>query len=342
MTRLLKAALMPVTDLAVFIAVVFFAVLLLISRLAGVIGLWLLIIIIPAVFRYQTTLVENVGRNRPVEPFGVEFFQWFGDAWRLFPALVSVVVAWLGAKLYFGVGQTAALAFVTAVGLVYPAMVSVLSITRSPLQSLNPVALMHLVGKVGPLYLVAPACLAGTVYVGMLTTSLPLLLSLAAEMILLFSLHCVIGALIQPHDLFDDVSIPDPIEPDDDARAEATENQRNAVLGHAYGFISRGNRDGGFKHITDAIDAEIDTVGAWAWYFDSMMRWEQKEHALFFAQRYIHDMLRHGEAIPALKVILRCRLVDEHFRPLREDIPAAIEAAQNSGNIELAAVLKRA
>ena len=38
---------------------------------------------------------------------------------------------------------------------------------------------------------------------------------------------------------------------------------------------------------------------------------------------------------------MRCRLCNERFRPLREDLPAAIEAAQASGNIELAAVLQR-
>jgi hypothetical protein len=52
-------------------------------------------------------------------------------------------------------------------------------------------------------------------------------------------------------------------------------------------------------------------------------------------------MLKHGENIPALKVIMRCRLADEEFHPFRDDLPAAIEAAQRSGNIELAAVLKR-
>jgi hypothetical protein len=40
-------------------------------------------------------------------------------------------------------------------------------------------------------------------------------------------------------------------------------------------------------------------------------------------------------------VILRCRLVDEQFRPGADDMPAAIRAAESSGNNELVAVLKR-
>ena len=72
-----------------------------------------------------------------------------------------------------------------------------------------------------------------------------------------------------------------------------------------------------------------------------MLAWEQQQHALFFAQKYIHDALRHGEKIPAVKVILRCRLVDEQFHPFRDDLPAAVAAAESTGNIELAAVLKQ-
>jgi len=34
-------------------------------------------------------------------------------------------------------------------------------------------------------------------------------------------------------------------------------------------------------------------------------------------------------------------LVNDAFHPFREDLPAAIEAAETTGNIELAAVLKR-
>ena len=82
-------------------------------------------------------------------------------------------------------------------------------------------------------------------------------------------------------------------------------------------------------------------MAAWRWYFDKMLGWEQQQHALFFAQHYIHDMLAHGERIPALKVIMRCRLIDEYFKPAPDDIPAAIQAAESSGNSELAAVLKQ-
>jgi hypothetical protein len=72
-----------------------------------------------------------------------------------------------------------------------------------------------------------------------------------------------------------------------------------------------------------------------------MLNWENKQHAMFFGQHHVADMLDHGEDIPALKAIMRCRLIDEAFKPFPEDVARAISAAETHRNIELAAVLKR-
>ena len=122
--------------------------------------------------------------------------------------------------------------------------------------------------------------------------------------------------------------------------AENLEANRAGVLAHAYGFISRNNREGGFKHILEEIGRDPDPARAWMWYFERMQQWDERQHALFFAQHMIRDMLRHGETVPALKLLMRCQMQDEGFRPFREDIPALAEAAENGGNTELAAVLK--
>ena len=82
-------------------------------------------------------------------------------------------------------------------------------------------------------------------------------------------------------------------------------------------------------------------MAAWDWYLNRMFGWENQVHALFFARDYVHDALAHGEAVRALKAVMRCRLVDDRFRPRREDVPALIEAAERTGNRELAEVLQR-
>ena len=231
--------------------------------------------------------------------------------------------------------------FILAMGTVYPAMLAVLSVTHSPMHTLNPITLFNMLRSIGPSYIIAPLYLGAIVYLSTLLQPLPFLAELAVELMLVFSLHAVIGCLLEPHAIFDDVYIPDPVERSDDEISNDIEKARIGVLSHAYGLINRGNREGGLGHIFEWIENDPEGPAAWAWYFTRMLEWENRQHALFFAQHYIHDMLRHGENIPALKVILRCRLIDESFRPLPEDLPTAIQLAETHGNNELATVLKR-
>lgn len=337
----MRAALLPLRDASVLFSLLVFWLLVSLAAAAGMLGVWLAVVILPALFRYLTNLVETTGRGREPEPPGAEFFRWIGDSWSLFPAVIAVVVAWASYTLYGAAGTGPMIAWIVFAGLLYPAVLGVLSITHAPLQSVNPVALANFIGRIGLSYLIAPAYLAVIIYLSTLVQDFSFMIDMLIQMLLLFSLHSVIGSIMTAHDIFDEVSIPGPVELSREELAENLERSRNAVLTHAYGFISRDNREGGFNHIVEHIAKEAYVASAWAWYFERMMRWEQKQHALFFAQRYVHDLLLHGETIPAVKVILRCRLVDEQFRPLADDVPAAIRAAESSGNNELAAVLKR-
>jgi hypothetical protein len=72
-----------------------------------------------------------------------------------------------------------------------------------------------------------------------------------------------------------------------------------------------------------------------------MLAWESPTPALFFAQHYLHEQLQQGEQVPAVKLIMRCRMMDEQFRPLDEDRAAAIAAAEAVSNDDLAAQLRR-
>jgi putative membrane protein insertion efficiency factor len=136
------------------------------------------------------------------------------------------------------------------------------------------------------------------------------------------------------------VRIPEPLEKSPDVAAEELERDRKRVLNHAYAFISRDNRAGGFDHIFDWIAQDPDPAGAWVWFFDRMLGWEDQRTALFFAQHFLHDLLQEGNQLQAVKVMLRCQLVDEQFRPMPDDRPAAIAAAEAMSNAELASKLQ--
>jgi len=339
--NLFKAILYPLTQSSVLIPVLVFWLLMSFARWGGVLGLFLMFLVIPAVFRYQMILLEARAYGREPATPDVDFFRWFGNGWTLFPVPLVLIAGWGITAAAANFGNAAAILALFAAGALLPASFAVLAITHSPLQSLNPIAIGHLLRECADTFWIASVYMVVAGWLMLQAESLPTMLANLVTLLLIFSVFSLIGSLIEPYGLMEDISIPDALEPDDDAIAGDLEKARTDVLTHAYGFVSRGNREGGFKHIMDGIAKDPDVVAAWAWFFDRMMGWEQNEHALYFAQHYIHDMLQHGEKIPALKVIMRCRLVNEQFRPLREDMPAVIAVAESSGNIELATVLKR-
>ena len=339
--RLVQAVFFPLTRSSVLVTLVVFCLLSLLVNAAGMFGLWLAVIVVPAVFRYLVFLLEAQAHGSEPQPPGIEFVNVTCNAWSLFPVVIAVAVGWAAYATYNAAGTGAMLAVLVVCGFVYPAQLGVLAITHSPLQSLNPAAIHNLVRGCGASYAIAPVYLLLIAYLVSMTRQMNSLLGVFIEMFFVFSLHSVIGAIIQPQGLADDVYIPDAIEPDDKDHRADIEKDRIAALGHAYGFISRDNRQGGFAHLFNAIATDPDPAGAWSWYFSKMCGWEQQQHAMFFGQYYVQDALRHGEHVAATKAILRCRLVDETFRPFPDDLPAAIAAAEATGNAELAAVLKR-
>ena len=340
-TDVLRAIFYPAMDAGVLMALVTLWLLVSLAIWGGVLGLFLLFLVIPAVFRYQMIILEARARGVAPASLDAEFFNWFGNAWTLFPALVAVLLAWVTLVANTSLGTAWAVLLIVFASVFFPASVAVLAITRSPLQSLNPIALGRLLRRCKATFWMASVFLLSSVWVVSLATTLPMMLGNLVSLFLLSALFSLTGSLIEPYGLLAEVSIPDALERGEDEIATDIEKQRTAVLNHAYGFVSRGNRAGGFRYVMEWLADSSDPVAAWAWFFERMLQWEDQEHALFFAQLYIHDMLQHGEKIPALKVILRCRMINERFRPLREDLAAAIAAAEASGNIELADVLKR-
>jgi hypothetical protein len=72
-----------------------------------------------------------------------------------------------------------------------------------------------------------------------------------------------------------------------------------------------------------------------------MLRWEDTYPALLLAQQYLGRLLEHNDKIGAVKLMMRCRLVNKEFRPLQADLAAAIAAAEACQNNELLSILSR-
>jgi len=341
-TDILRAIAYPVTESSVLVPLIVFWLLVSIGMWGGVFGrILLFLIVVPAVFRFQMIVLEARARaTTPATP-DTGFFNWFGKAWTLFPSVSALLLIFTTVVTGLKFGTAWASLPVLIGSVFFPASIAVLAITHSPLQSLNVVALARLWNKCRSTFWLATIYLIVASWLAFEATTLAFFWASLSWLLLSFAFFSLVGSLIEPYSLIEDIYIPAPLEKDETAAAQDLDRARTEALNHAYGFISRGNREGGFDHLFDWIQQDPDPVAAWDWFFARMMRWESQRPALFFAQHHIHDHLRHGEQVPAVKLIMHCRLIDDRFRPFHEDLPAAIAACDACDNPELATILKQ-
>jgi len=332
--KLLREVAYPATDMAVFLAMIGFLLIGELAAAAGFLGLFLAIVTVPAFFRYLLYVLEARVSNRTVPPLAVELFGLAENFWSLFPLVLTAVMIWGG--FYFAVNASAlvALVFGLAIAFVFPASMTVLAITRSPAQSLNPAALFALIRLCGLDYALIFGVIA---IVGMIpalfaAAGLPDFLIDLAGLYVVFLLFSFTGAVAAATGANAMISIPDSLELTADEIESRTTQERASTLSHAYGFISRNDRAGGFAHLQTYIDVAPDAAIEYRWFIDQMLGWETKDHALFFAQHYLKFLLDNDQSVEAMKLIARCRLENPRFRPLAEDRQRALAVARRMQN----------
>jgi hypothetical protein len=331
------------TDTTVTLALIVFVLLFSLAQAAGGFGIWLAIIILPAFFRYLLHLLEARTNGRSPPPPGIELFNWVQNFWSLAPLVLLCVLIWGSYFLATNVSFIAAWMLAVLILLLYPASMAVLAMTHSPAESLNPAALFVLLKTCGPVYLLVPAVVVAmslmTWY--LVTVGAPQIVTNAAEMYTSFLMFTLTGSVLHAKGASIGVDMPAAREPDAEKLDADLTHERTRVLNHAYGFVSRGNRQGGLQHLNDWIENEVDADEAYRWFFEQMLKWESNEAALFFAQNYVSWLLSHCRDVQVLKLIARCRLEDARFKPLAEDRSAARAAAERQGNDELYNYLSR-
>ena len=328
--ELAKEIASPFTDMTVLLGMAGFALLAALAQAAGILGLWLSILLAPAFFRYLLALLEARANGRPAPVAGIEMFSVAGNFWTLAPLVVIAVAVWGGFLLAHQGHVAASRAAGVAVSLVLPASLAILAITRSPFESLNPLAWWRMVRACGADYAFAAVVPPLT---ALLVTLLPLDGMPAVVAGLCWSypafLLCTLtGAILQGSDVAFQIRIPDPVEAKADDVSAGREAGRRKVLSHAYGFASRGNLDGGLAHVCAAIADDPEPAYARRWYFERMLQWESKTCGLLFAQEYLAWLLAQERDVEALKLLTRCFLVDPAFRPLPDDRDAAVAVAR--------------
>lgn len=339
-TSVVKAIFYPLTESRVLVPLLVFWLLMSFAQWGGTLGYFLAFIVLPALFRYQMIVLEARARGATPDTPDVDSFNWWGNLWTLFPLLLIILIVVLTQAAGDAFGYVGSIGVLAIAVMFLPAMLAVLAITRSIVESVNPVAIARLLEACRDTIWLASLYIVLMVFLQLQTEWLPILAGNFVQIFLTFSFFSLLGSLIEPYGLFSEVTIPEPLEPSAEFEEKLLLKSRVAVLTHAYGLISRDNRDGGFAHIKEWIDQDPQPQAAWIWFFERMGHWSEKQHALFFAQHAVKDMLDHGEAVPALKLVMRCRLSNDQFKPFPEDVGRILEIAEKTGNIELVTALK--
>ena len=287
----------PISSTQTLVALITFVVLISLASFAGMLGVYLLIAVVPAFLRYLTMIAEARAQGREAEPPGAEYFTLVGNAWTLFPVVPVLVAAMLITEIGTTLGGLAASIAAFAFAAALPAVVAVLVITHSVLESIKPLEIVRFIRGCGADYWYAPLTAVLIILIPQLLAFLPIWMQVVVEVYLLTAFFAVIGAVAREAGLFDEVDIPDATEPDAEKTLSVQEGQWLKVLNHAYGFISRDNRDGGLKHIYDWLADDPDPDRAWPWFFEQLMGWEDTYPGLLFAQQYVGRLLgtrEHG------------------------------------------------
>jgi hypothetical protein len=320
----------PLSEMAVLLAIITFWLFAKLAVAAGLLGLWLAIVVVPAFFRYLLYVLEARASARPAPTLGIELFNWVENFWSLFPLVLLATIVW---GEYFLANNYSALiagGFGLLVAAIFPASMAVLAITRSPIESLRPVALLQLIRVCRADYwlLLLTIGLAGAVLVGLVAGELPGFIVELGFIYVVFLLFTFTGGVVARSGASAMLSIPDVVDLTTHELGARVEGERSSTLNHAYAFISRDNRAGGLAHIQAHIDNSADPSIEYPWFFNAMLSWESKDAALFFAQRYLSYLLDTNEDVVAMKLITRCRLENSLFKPLHKDRERALDIAK--------------
>jgi hypothetical protein len=340
-TEIAREIIYPLSRFATVVPMVTSWLLFSLAMLFRLFGLFLFLATVVPFFAYLMTLLEARSYNRDAPAFDAELMAFIGNTWALFPLVIAAVLGWLQFSVQQEYPQSLSLLLAFIATTLFPASVGVLSITRAPLQGLNPIAIYGFIRTAGTDYLLLIVTL-DTLWIVLFllwksgVSSFLLGFGLVYQAFLLYSMT---GMVTGRHRLTEQADIPSPLMATPGQSRLALIKEREKFASHAYGLVSRGNRAGGLAHIQSRIDGEADQDEACHWFFNEMLKWENTDAALFFGQSYLHRLLQQQDDMQALKLLSQCFHFNPRFRPARGDSDAAKALAESHGRNDLLSLL---
>jgi hypothetical protein len=306
----------PLANSSVLAVAAVYGVLLWLAERAGLFGIVLLMFVSLSLWRYSYAVLRIIAQGRTFIPapdvetmnpvgeirlvlhfcfFGLllYFFQTtplFGDA------LFADVLRWAGVGVVLAV---------------FPASAALMSFTMNPAAALNPMSIAGVIRTMGKGYgklMLAVAALAaftelipavfGRGFVAMSVRDVASVWGLLAT-------FALIGGAVREHRA--DFDIPGGREDDDERLRRERELTWQKTLDRAYASIRSRLSAEGHATINELLAAENDSLAAHQWVFYRMLEWEDRTHALQFADRLLERLIAGGSEHGALELVAQCR-----------------------------------
>lgn len=332
-----------------FIAV--FSVLFLVAARAGLLGIWLGLVLLSGFFNYSFMLLDSmVAGDKEPPVLSIEMMNPISGLRSLMLLVIAVggFYATDAAAYWFGP------AFANVLGLagaaMLPAVIGVQGATGSIVQSLNPVRCWRLVQRLGRDYLAVVGCitLIWLLYSLLLRSSfgseLPFVIRIVLVMYAWLATFALIGGVLLERraDLgLDDVDASEGMEPDNKDE-ERLRRERKQLIDRVYGEWRGGARGNAWKTITTHVSESADPMTELLWLYGQTAQWPDQRLAGRLAQEYLPRLLaarRNGEALDILRQRIKAQ---PDFKPTTaSDLITLVKLARDAGDRPTARALLR-
>ena len=316
---------------------------------AGLLGLWLLLLLCLSLSRFGYAVLRAVAQGRAPPPPDIESMNPVSELplllhFAVFPGAIGwyQISAALGSDTSLGWVGTAICLLMVAI---FPASAGLMAITGSLWCALNPFRIAAFIRELGTAYL---SLLAGCVVLFLLSLLLVQTVSSGwglAHLLLPFipvwaflALFALIGLRIfASREVFD---IPGLAEEKRQRQARWAREDRfsewQRSLDVVYANWRSDQHREAYLELRQLIDREQQSIDVFAWLFEKTLEWEDKRCAMDIGRRFVHRLLEDNNETQALGIVLRCR---RHTSPLvlvTGDAARLSNYARNNGQLGLA------
>jgi len=309
----------PLRGAALGVLVVF-ALLATLGLAAGLLGVWLLLVLTIAISGYAFALLDAVAEGRRNAP---EMTADMLSPWNERRSLWLVFVMASGIGIFQALTRITPPTFVEPIGFallaMLPAVIATLGLeSATPARVLNPIAVARAAWGMGGFYVVCLLALvvAGLLFAALGQSALMRPVSLFLQLYAWLMVFTVVGGtLYRRRHRLGTITMDSP-EQRTERRLAAQRADLDRVLDEAYRLARTGRLDAAYSEIrsTYALDSETDKSGR---LFDALSQWEDKRLALRIGREWISVLITERRSGAALDVTARCLEWDPTFRPAR-------------------------